>query len=53
VSGRGSRDDDTDVHLGWKDFLALFIAFVETLALPLVVLIVVLFVLLILIGVLR
>jgi hypothetical protein len=42
-----------DLHLGWKDYVALFIAFVETIALPLVILIVILVVVLVLLGLFR
>lgn len=49
----GDGSDNHDVRLGWKDYLALFIAFVETIALPLVIVIALLLVLLIILGVVR
>jgi hypothetical protein len=59
ISNNNDDDDKKDepdqdgVDLGWKDYLALFIAFVETIALPLVVLIVILLFALFILGILR
>lgn len=51
---RDSGDDKkNETRLGWKDYAALFIAFVETIALPLVILIVILFAVLAYIGFFR
>lgn len=41
--------DEPKVTLGWKDYLALFIAFIETIALPLVIMLVIVLVMLALI----
>lgn len=44
---------DENVHLGWKDYLALFIAFIQTVALPLLILVLIIVGLLVVLAALR
>jgi hypothetical protein len=53
LSAEDPDSKESDLGLTWKDYVALFIAVLQTLALPLVAMIVVLIVVLALVGVFR
>lgn len=47
------EDDSGGARLGWKDYVALFIAFIQTIALPMIILILVLVAILLLAAAFR